>query len=165
MIYLIEEYMENFTFVICWSTRVYLPSTSVERRTRFRWVGVVRVYISPLIVSNLYSWMFYYITLVNNFLLSECCLDFYKWIRVFWHCWIRKWHPFLSIRSGFCAKLIWKNQILWQNQLHFCGIINRFLSTHIILNMFLRKKKCFANNIYWLHDRNIDYCHLNGGHW
>ena len=32
------------------------------------------------------------------FLLFECCLDFYKWFRVFLHCSIRKWHPFLSIR-------------------------------------------------------------------
>ena len=40
------------------------------------------------------------ITLGNNFLLFKCCLDFYNWFSVFLHCWIRKWHPFLSIRSG-----------------------------------------------------------------
>ena len=103
------------------------------------------------------------ITLVNNFLLFDCCLDFYNWFWVFLHCWIRKWHPFLSIMSGYFARLIWKKiQIFWQNRLHFCGIISWFLSTHIILNNFLREKKCFANNIYWLPDRNIDYCKLNG---
>ena len=75
------------------------------------------------------------------FLLFECSLDFYNWFRVFLHNWIRKWHPFLSIRSGVFVRLIWKkNQILWQNRLHFCGIISWFLSTHIILNIFLREK-------------------------
>ena len=102
------------------------------------------------------------ITLGNNFLLFECFLDFYNWFRVFFHCWIRKWHPFLSIRSGFWA--FEKNQIFWQNRLHFCGIISWFLSTHIIRNMFLREKY-FANNIYWLPDKNIDYFKLNGGDW
>ena len=65
------------------------------------------------------------ITLGNNFLLFECCLDFYNWFRVFLHCWIRKWHPFLSIRSGFFARLIWKKSdlliksIMWHYQLIF----------------------------------------------
>ena len=53
------------------------------------------------------------ITLGNNFLLFECCLKFYNWFRVFLHCWVRKWHPFLCIRSGFWVMLIWKNRIFW----------------------------------------------------
>ena len=66
------------------------------------------------------------ITLGNNFLHFECCLDFYDWFRVFVHYWMRKWHPFLSIRSGFVPRWFEKNQILWQNRLHFCGIISWF---------------------------------------
>ena len=70
------------------------------------------------------------ITLGNNFLLFEYCLDFYKWLRVFLHSWIRKWHPFLSIRSGFYAKLIWKKSdlltksitFLWHYQLIFVNV-------------------------------------------
>ena len=59
------------------------------------------------------------ITLGNNSLISKCCLDFYKGFRVFLHCWIRKWHPFLPIRSGFCAKLIWKKSDLVTKSLTF----------------------------------------------
>ena len=77
------------------------------------------------------------ITLVNNFLLFECCLDFCNWFWVFLHCWIRMWHPFLSVRSGFRAEFL-KNQIFLQNLVSFCGIINWFLLAHV-LNMFLRK--------------------------
>ena len=49
-------------------------------------------------------------------------------------------NQFLSIRSGFLWGWFEKIQIFWQNRLHFCGIINWFLSIHIILNMFLREK-------------------------
>ena len=123
------------------------------------WTRVIWVYFLPCEPLSNIS----HITLGKNFLLFECCLDFYNWFRVFLNSWIRKWHLFLSIRSGFFARLFEKNQIFWQNRLHFCGIISWFLSTHIILNVF--KRKCFANNIYWLPDRNIDYCELNGWHW
>ena len=105
------------------------------------------------------------ITLGNNFLLFECCLDFYNWFRVFLHCWIRKWHPFLSIRSGFVLSwfeektdLVTKSiTFLWHYQLIFVNIYHP--------KYVFKRKKCFANNIYWLPDRNIDYCKLNGGHW
>ena len=53
------------------------------------------------------------------FFLFESCLNFYNWFRVFLRCWIRKWHPFLSIRSGFCVMLLGDNLTLWQNRLHF----------------------------------------------
>ena len=55
--------------------------------------------------NNLISHSYLFITLGNNFLLFECCLDFYNWFRLFLHCWIRKWHPFLFIRSGFFCEV------------------------------------------------------------
>ena len=74
------------------------------------------------------------ITLGNNFfLLFECYLDFYNWFRVILHCWIRKWHLFLSIRPGlFFASLIWKKSnpltklitFLWYHQLIFVNTYN-----------------------------------------
>ena len=59
------------------------------------------------------------ITLGNNFLLIECCLDFYNWFKVFLHSWIRKWDLFLSIRSGFFARLIWKKSDLLTKSITF----------------------------------------------
>ena len=103
---------------------------------------------------------FLLITLGNNFLLFEFCLDFYNWFRVFLHCWIRKWHPFLSIRSDFCDNLIWKKSDLVTKSITFLWHYQPIFSTHIILNMFLREK-----NVSQHHDRNINYCKHNGRHW
>ena len=83
----------------------------------------------------------WYITLGNNFLYFECCLDFYNWFRVFFTAESGNGTRFFP--SGQVFLRGWfekKNQVFWQNRLHFCGIISWFLSTHIILNMFLREK-------------------------
>ena len=87
------------------------------------YVGVKNSQINKIIINIIMI----IITLGNNFLLFEGCLDFYNWFGVFLHCWIRKMHPFLSIRSSFTARLIWKksdlltksNKFLWHYQLIF----------------------------------------------
>ena len=91
----------------------------------------------------------------------EYCLDFYNWFRGFLHCWIRKWHPFLFIRSGFFVRLIWKKSdlltksiaFLWHYQLIF---VNTYHPKYVF-----KRKKCFANNIYWLPNRNIDCLNIH----
>ena len=96
------------------------------------------------------------ITLGNNFLLFECCLDFYNWFRVFLHYWIRKRHPFLSIRSGFFASLIWKESdlltksitFLWHYQLIF---VNSYHSKYV----FKRKNVLPTTYIDYLIETSI----------
>ena len=76
------------------------------------------------------------ITLDNNFLLFDCYLDFYNWFRVFLHCWIRKWHMFFSIRSGFVLDWFEKKKsdfvtksitFLWHNQLIFVNTYSKYV--------------------------------------
>lgn len=72
--------------------------------------------------------------LCTNFLLFACCLNFCNILfSVLLHCWIRKWHQFPSIRSGFCAKLFKKKSnlvikviaFLWHYQLIFVDLYHR----------------------------------------
>ena len=81
------------------------------------------------------------ITLGNNYLLFECCLDFYNWFRVFFTAELGNGIRFSpSCQGFFCVVDLKKNQIFWQNRLHFYGIIPWLLLTHIILNMFFKRK-------------------------
>ena len=95
------------------------------------------------------------ITLGNNFLHFQYSLDFYNVFKVFLHCWIRKWHPFVSIRSGFCDNLIWKKfefsaysiKFSWHHQLIF---------VHTNPKYVFEVNRCFFFNVYLLPDTNID---------
>ena len=74
------------------------------------------------------------ITLGIFFLLFECCLDFYNWFWVFF-AQLNKEMASVSLHQArfFCEVDLTKS-------ITFFGIISWFLSTHIILNMFLREK-------------------------
>ena len=85
--------------------------------------------------------------------------------RVFLHCWIRKWHRFSpsghSVLRGWFEKksdLLTKSiTFLWHYQLIF---VNTYHPKYV-----LKRKNVLPTKKYWLPDRNIYYCKLNGGHW
>ena len=80
------------------------------------------------------------ITLGKIFLLFESCLDSYNWFRLFLHCWIRKWHLFLSIRSGFFERLIWKkSNLLTKIDYLFVALSAVFFNTYHPKYVFKRK--------------------------
>ena len=95
----------------------------------------------------------------HSFLLFECSLDFYNCFRVFLLCWIRKCHPFLSIRSvffflrGWFEKksdlLIKSIKFLWHYQLIFVNTYPKYV--------FKRKNVLPRTHTDYLIEKNYFY--------